>query len=230
MLTYLAAAVVGLPLLLALLLLLALIPRVRVDVDKAQTGPLALAVRYGWIKIRLLPRKPKPSKKAAPAKPKPKAPPKKPKEKKAKEGGFSAKGLDIGDTACLALDLLIELRNRLKIHRLRADVMLATGDAAKTGVLLGQIAAISGMVLPFLEQNFVIPDFRIAVDGDFQCEGPATRAAFAVSVSIRPIHLPLLLLKYRRKLLALYRSLRVAPAAGQTKENPSNDMKKENAT
>lgn len=241
-LTSIAAAAGAVILLLVLLLLLALVPRVRVDVDKAQDGPLALALRYGWLRFRLLPRKKKEKpKKKPPAKPKPKKKPEKTKEKK---GGFSLKGIDIGDTICLVLDILIELRNRLRIHRLRADVMLATGDAAKTGILLGRIAAISGMILPILEQNFVISDFQILVDGDFQCETPSTRAAFAVSVSIRPIHLPLILLKFRRQLLALYRALRTDSRAEKTAREPAaseptqkanekpinHDTEKENAT
>lgn len=219
---YLAAAVGGIVLLLAAALLLALLPRCGAEVEKARDGPLSLTVRYGWIRLRLLPRKPKGEKKPQAAKPAPKKPPKKP---KAKKGGFSAKGVDVGETVCLALDLLIELRNRLQIHRLRADVLLATGDAAKTGVLLGQIAAISGMVLPFLEQNFVIKDFSVQVDGDFQREKPATRAAFAVSVSLRPIHLPLILLKFRRQLLKLYRSLRAdAAETGEASAASAEDI------
>ena len=91
-----AALVIGTVLLaLIVLLLLALLPRVRVDVEKTQDGPLGLTVGYGWLRLRLLPRreKPKPAKKA-PAKPKPAA--KKP-EKEKKASGFSIKGLDIGD-------------------------------------------------------------------------------------------------------------------------------------
>ncbi|MCI8880715.1 MAG: DUF2953 domain-containing protein [Clostridiaceae bacterium] len=221
-----AALVIGAVLLaLIVLLLLALLPRVRVDVEKAQDGPLGLTVGYGWLRLRLLPRreKPKPAKKAS-AKPKP--------EKEKKASGFSIKGLDIGDAVCLLIDLLIELRNRLVIHRLRADVLLATGDAAKTGILLGRIAAICGMVLPFLEQNYSIPDFHISVDGDFQSETSSTRAAFAAAVSMRPIHLPLILLKYRRQLLALYRSLRTGGKISEPNEptHPQDDLKKENVT
>ncbi len=226
-----AALVIGVVLLaLIVLLLLALLPRVRVDVEKTQDGPLGLTVGYGWLRLRLLPRKekPKPAKKA-PAKPKPAA--KKP-EKEKKASGFSIKGLDIGDAVCLLIDLLIELRNRLVIHRLRADILLATGDAAKTGILLGRIAAICGMVLPFLEQNYSIPDFHISVDGDFQSETSSTRAAFAAAVSMRPIHLPLILLKYRRQLLALYRSLRTGGKISEPNEpiHPQDDLKKENVT
>lgn len=221
-----AALVIGAVLLaLVVLLLLALLPRVRVDVEKTQDGPLGLTVGYGWLRLRLLPRreKPKPAKKAS-AKPKP--------EKEKKASGFSIKGLDIGDAVCLLIDLLIELRNRLVIHRLRADILLATGDAAKTGILLGRIAAICGMVLPFLEQNYSIPDFHISVDGDFQSETSSTRAAFAAAVSMRPIHLPLILLKYRRQLLALYRSLRTGGKISEPNEpiHPQDDLKKENVT
>ena len=87
-----AALVIGAVLLaLIVLLLLALLPRVRVDVEKTQDGPLGLTVGYGWLRLRLLPRKekPKPAKKA-PAKPKPAA--KKP-EKEKKASGFSIKGM-----------------------------------------------------------------------------------------------------------------------------------------
>lgn len=235
---YFAAAVCLLLVLLVVLILLALVPRVRVDVDKPREGPLSLAVRYGWIRFRILPQRKKPAS-HPPAKPKAKKPAEKKPKKPRKKGGFSVKGIDVGDIICLALDILLALRDRLKIHRLCADVLLATGDAAKTGILLGRSAAITGMVLPLFEQNFVIPDFHIYVDGDFQCEKPATRAAFSVSISLRPIHVPLILFRFRRQLFALYRALRVKPEAGEEEpavsvekpaSNPSNEPEKENVT
>ena len=218
-------------LLLLLVLLILLLPRVRVEVDKIPAHPLRLVLGYGIVRIPILPR----PKKGKEPREKPEPPPKKaekPKEKK--KPPFSLKGGDIGDAICLALDLLLDLKDRLVIHRLRVKVLIAAGDAAKTGILLGRSAAMTGMILPILEQNFVISDFAIDVDGDFQAEEPATRAAVGVTVSLRPLHLPLLLLKYARRIFALVRALlsgrKKAEGPVTDGENPVNDTKKENVT
>lgn len=210
-----AAAILGaLALLLLLLIVLALLTRVRVDLDKPEGGPLRLVIGYGPLRLPLLPLR----KKKAAGKPV-KTRPEKPKPEKPAAGGFSIKNVDIGDAICLALTLLDELKNRLVIHRLRADVMIATGDAAKTGILLGRSAAVTGMILPFLEQNFSIPDFHIAVDGDFQAEAPRTRFSFCAAASLRPLHLLLIFLKYRRKLMQLYSDLKKTDEKTEEKEN-----------
>lgn len=220
-LAWIAAALGGIALVLLALLVLALLPRARVVLDKPAEGALRLSVGYGFLRIPILPLPKKKGGKRPAAKPKPRA--EKPAKHK-KPGGFSVKNLDLGEAICLALDLLYELRDRMKIHRLRADVMIATGDAAKTGILLGRSAAVTGMILPFLEQNFVIPDFHIAVDGDFQSETASTRFSCGVTVSIRPIHLPLILMKYRRRLIKLYHDLRA-----ETPQTTEKTEEKENA-
>ena len=235
---WIAGILGGILLLLLVLLILAMIPRVRVAVDKKPSEPLRLVLGYGIIRIPILPLPKKKEKTPAAQKtPPPKKKTKKKPEKEKKGSALSIKELDFGEAICLALDMLLDLRNRLVIHRLRVDVMIATGDAAKTGVLLGNTAAVSGMILPLLEQNFVISDFGIYVDGDFQAETPSTRAMLGITISLRPIHLPLILLKYSRRLLAIWRALRSdskksgnnSEIAGNEEIHTSNHHKKENA-
>ncbi len=50
-------------------------------------------------------------------------------------------------------DFLSDLTDRLRISRLRARVVIGT-DAAQTGILLGQTAALCGIIVPFLENTF----------------------------------------------------------------------------
>ena len=113
--------------------------------------------------------------------------------------------IDLGDTITLLLDLLDEMQDGLRLDTIRVDAVLATGDAARTGILLGQLAALTGMITPFLEQRFDIRDYHIAVDGDFQGDTPRWEAEFAFSA--RPIRIGWALFKRRRSLLRLYDAL-----------------------
>lgn len=230
----------GILLLLLLLIFLLLCLKVQVFVDKIPHSPLRLLLQYGILRIPVLPL-PKRGKTGK----QPKEPPdkkQKPEEPVKKRGIPSfLKGLDIGDLICLALDTLLALKNRLVIRRLRVKVMIATGDAGKTGILLGRTAAVTGMILPLLEQNFVIPDFKVDVDGDFEADQPNTRAAIGVTLSMRPVFAAAILLRAGFRFLLLRAARRreerrgtAAPAGGSgetidSQTNSSNE-KKENVT
>ena len=66
------------------------------------------------------------------------------------------------------LDFLGDLTGSLQITRLRVRLVLATGDAAKTGILLGQTAALCGILVPFLENTFDLRDIHVRADPDFE--------------------------------------------------------------
>ncbi|MGN1008659.1 MAG: DUF2953 domain-containing protein [Butyricicoccus sp.] len=189
---------------LVLLLILATVPRAGVRVI-GKDGLAGIWVRYGWLKLRIYPfpkrkKAKKPAESAKPEKPVP--------EKK--ESPFDFSKLDLGDTICLVLDLLDELRNALRLDTVRVNAMLATGDAARTGILLGQLAALAGMITPFLEQNFVIRDYHIAVDGDFQ--GNTTHWDAEIVFSVRPVRMVWALVKRWRTLKRLYDSIQKTEA------------------
>ena len=102
--------------------------------------------------------------------------------------------MDAGELIDLALRLLSELTDTLRISRLRVRVMIGTDDAAKTGMLLGSSAAITGMVVPFLENTFEMKDYH-------------TEWAFTVYCSVRPLRVIWCLLRHSRELFCLYKRL-----------------------
>lgn len=231
-LIWILAILGGILLLILLLLLLLLLMKVQVFVDKVPESPLRLTLRYSILRIPILPLKKGAKPKKPPQKP---SPPKKEEEKPKKKGlPPILKGLDIGDLICLALDALLKLKDRLVIRRLRVKVLFATGDAGKTGVLLGQAAAITGMILPLLEQNFTIPDFAIDIDGDFQAEQPNTKAAVGLTMYMRPIFALAVALwaAFRFLRLRLAANRQPAPAESPKKQTVSHtpNEKKENVT
>lgn len=241
MIAWAAGILGGILLLLLLLIFLLLCLKVQVFVDKIPGSPLRLLLQYGILRIPILP---------LPEKKKTGKPPKKPPDKKekpeapAKKKGIPPflKGLDIGDLICLALDTLLALKNRLVIRRLCVKVLIATGDAGKTGILLGRSAAVVGMILPLLEQNFSIPNFKVDIDGDFEAEKPDTRAAVGLTLYMRPVFAAAILLRagFRFLLMVLAarrrekRRMTAAPAGASGEMiDPQTDKqneKKENVT
>lgn len=189
------------------LVIAALCLRVGVRIQK-KDGALRVALRYGPLRLPIYPP-PKGLKRPE----KPEKPPKKAREKPA---GWDISKLDIGDAVCLAMDLTGEVRQTLCIDVLRADVTLATGDAAKTGQLLGLCWALLGMTVPVLEHTFTIRDLHIAVGADFESDKP--RWSGDLAVSLRPIRLLWTLLKRRDDLLQLLDQMKTRPA--RTAANP----------
>ena len=128
----------GVVLLLALVLLVLLNIRARLEFVGV-SGDMTLDAVYGPVRVPLWPRprhlKRKKNRKEDET------------EQKGEEepagGRFSlAKGgLPFGEIADIVLDFLGDLTGSLQITRLRVRLVLATGDAAKTGILLGQTAA-----------------------------------------------------------------------------------------
>ena len=166
---------------LLLLALLLMTPRTGVHLF-AGNGRARMMVFYGPLHKMLDLSK---DRKKTKSKPKQEEKAEKPAEEKPKKPGVNLKNLDIGQAVTDVLDLLGQAKDILRIDILRADVTIATGDAARTGLILGYSAALGGMIYPFLEQTFHIKDFHVAVDGDFQ--GEKTRYEIELSASFRPI-------------------------------------------
>ena len=165
---------------LVMLVLLAMVPRAGIRLT-GKDGKINLWVRYGQIRLHLYPL-PKRAKKTAHT-PK-KAPPEKPQKTDAPK---ESRHIDLGNAICLMLGLLDDLRHAMRIDILHLDAVIATGDAAHTGMLLGMAAGLSGIITPLLQQSFNIPHYHIHIDGDFQGDKGHWQAEAAVSV--RPIRL-----------------------------------------
>ena len=104
------------------------------------------------------------------------------------------------------LDFLGDLTGSLQITRLRVRLVLATGDAAKTGILLGQTAALCGILVPFLENTFDLRDIHVRADPDF--EKDKTEWAAEVFCAIRPIAFIRIAFRHRKPLRRLYELLK----------------------
>lgn len=102
--------------------------------------------------------------------------------------------------------ILREFAGKLFIRELRIAVMLATEDAAKTGILLGQLSALTGMAIPFLENTFSMRQYQIRLDADFQAD--KTKAAFHLWIETRPIVVGILLLRHSPKLYQFYKTMK----------------------
>ncbi|MBQ8144940.1 MAG: DUF2953 domain-containing protein [Butyricicoccus sp.] len=193
---------------LIILVHLLLIPRVGVYAA-AKNGEVKLKVRYSWLKILVfqLPKKEGKKKPKKPKKPKPKKE-KKPKDENAEEKPgkkLNFKALDWGDTICFFLNMLLRMKNTLRLDIVRVDAVLATGNAAKTGKLLGQIAQWVSIIYAFLMEHFNLKTCHIYVDGDF--DGSETKYDAEVSLSLRPIVLEWVVISSLPKLYRIYKTL-----------------------
>lgn len=122
----------------------------------------------------------------------------KPEAEEEEPDAFELPDLDWGELICEGLSFLEDVKDRLRIDVLCVQLLLATGDAAKTGMYLGGLSALTGMVYPFFEQNFQIRDFNVQVDGDF--EGNKTQYDLRFGCSFRPIRMIGAAVRHGRKL------------------------------
>lgn len=203
----LVVLIVLLGVLLFLLLSALFLLNVRTGVEAVGVnGEISVELRYGLFRIPVWPP-PRHLKKQPAAEPA-KAAPEKPKKKKKKKKyrySLNREELDVGELIDPALRLLSELTDTLRISRLRVRVMIGTDDAAKTGMLLGSSAAITGMVVPLLENTFEMEDYHVDVDADFEADH--TEWAFTVYCSVRPLRVIWCLLRHSRELFRLYKRL-----------------------
>lgn len=199
---WIVGGLAGLLLILLLVALLLLIPRVGLDVH-AEKGTFIAKIRYGWIRKTI--RLPKGGKQKSKTKPEKKT--KSDAEKSSKESKGTGKDLlsrlDLGDVTCEILAFLDDVKDRLRIDVLYIHAVFATGDAAKTGLYLGYLSAVTGIIYPFLARNFTMKTFEIVLDGDF--EGDKTRYNLRFACSFRPIRM---LAAGLRHGIRLYRMIR----------------------
>ena len=132
-------------------------------------GQLGLRLKIWLFKLDMLKKKPeKPKKKPKKAR---KTQKEKPKPEK-KTGGLDFKSLisekgDLAELIDLVKAFISKALRGLRVNKLYVDLTLATGDAAKTAILYGQLCAILGMTLPYLykwlrikrDRWNILPDF-----------------------------------------------------------------------
>ena len=109
----------------------------------------------------------------------------KPKEKvKDKQEKKGAPIGEIKDIIGLCLEVFGITVKRIRIDKLCVDVTIASDNAFKTAMLFGSSAAVCGIILPPLENNFTIRKKEINVDVDYEAKEILATLNAGVSIAI----------------------------------------------
>lgn len=180
-----------------LLVLVLLLLHVRTGFEfTGANGEGMLDLRYGVLKLPIWPPpvKKEAEKDARERKRKPKR--EKPKRKLQ---------LDNNEILSLLLEIMPELVGKLELRRFEARIILASDDAAKTGMLYGTAAAILGMLQPYLFNHFSVTKEQIQVEADFEAD--SIQWAVHIWAVIRPIVFIWIILRHYKEFVKLYRDL-----------------------
>nr|WP_300129874.1 DUF2953 domain-containing protein [uncultured Butyricicoccus sp.] len=163
------------------LLFVLLLPRVGFALHVYSGGKVEGRISYGFVRVhvRHMPKRDAATKTQSKQTPEPSKPASRP----SWPSGLS--DIDLGDGMVMMLEFLDDVKERLRIDALCVELTLATGDAAKTGLYIGYLSALSGMLYPFLVRNFNMKRCSIVLDGDFQ--GAKTRYDVRFDLSFRPV-------------------------------------------
>ncbi len=122
------------------------------------------------------------------------------------DNDFSPKELDLSWCFELALDIIDSLKDKLYIDKLYFTLIIASDNAAKTGIILGTAFSVSGMIIPILKQNFNIKDESIILDADF--DDNKTKFSLDLIAHTRIIQVLFVAFKYRKQLFKLYQNIK----------------------
>ena len=132
-----------------------------VGVDAGFDGELRLSLKIGFIRVRILPSKPKKPKKQKMKQPAAKKPAQKP-AAAPKKPLFSGDPKDLRALLQLGVQTLGDLRRKLRVEVLTLFVYFGGGDdPAKNAIAYGRAWAVIGSITPLLDQLFVIQKRRI---------------------------------------------------------------------
>ena len=126
-------------------------------------------VRVGPFRFQVFPGKEKGGKKEREKKPKKKKPPKEKEGPKPKLGGPVELVKAFLPLVCEAAG---ELKRRIRIDELRLDYTAGGRDAAQTAMTFGGSNAAVGAILPLVQQNFDLKEYRVRTAMDFNAKGP----------------------------------------------------------
>ena len=121
----------------------------------------------------------------------------KPSEQENKDNDdFSSKYMD------LILNIIYDLKEKLYIDKLYLNIIFASDDAAKTGIMLGTAFSICGMITPILRKGFHLKNQSIILDADF--DSNKTKFTLDFIGHTRIIKILLIAFKYRKQLFKIY--------------------------
>lgn len=132
-----------------------------VGVDVGFDGEVRLAIKIGFIRVRILPSKPKKPKKQKKKQPAAKKPAQKP-AAAPKKPLFSGDPKELRALLQLGVQTLGDLRRKLRVEVLTLFVYFGGGDdPAKNAIAYGRAWAVIGSITPLLDQLFVIQKRQI---------------------------------------------------------------------
>ena len=132
-----------------------------VGVDVGFDGELRVSLKIGFIRVRILPSKPKKPKKQKKKQPAAKKPAQKP-AAAPKKPLFSGDPKELRALLQLGVQTLGDLRRKLRVEVLTLFVYFGGGDdPAKNAIAYGRAWAVIGSITPLLDQLFVIQKRRI---------------------------------------------------------------------
>ena len=162
---------------LAAVFIVLMLTRVGVAVRYDETGLEAVA-RLGLIHIRIFPFKEKEQKEKPKRK---KEPPKaEPQRKKQKGGNLQLFKDMLSDLLRIGGSMLRGIR----IDLLELDCTLAAEDPYQTAMMFGGGSAAMGLILPMIENTFMVKKKSISIKADFDTDKPLIICAAAISVRI----------------------------------------------
>lgn len=134
---------------------------IMVGVDVGFDGEVRLAIKIGFIRVRILPSKPKKPKKQKKKQPAAKKPAQKP-AAAPKKPLFSGDPKELRALLQLGVQTLGDLRRKLRVEVLMLFVYFGGGDdPAKNAIAYGRAWAVIGSITPLLDQLFVIQKRQI---------------------------------------------------------------------
>lgn len=137
-------------------------------------------VRVGPFRFQVFPGKEKGEKKERKKKPKKKKPPKE-EEPKPKAGGPVELVKAFLPLVCEAAG---ELKRRIRVDALRLDYTAGGRDAAQAAMTFGGSNAAIGMVVPLIQRNFDLKEYRVRTAVDFNAKRPTIYVYAAFSARL----------------------------------------------
>ena len=159
-----------------ILVLIAILP-VGVRLVYQKEGAVC-SLLFGWIKIRLFPKKKKVKKHKKTKKSKKKS--SAPKEKKQESGSWK----DFIPLVKIGIEFLGKLRRKIRVKYLELNLVMAGEDPCDLALNYGRAWAGVGNVMPLLEQVFVIKKRNIQVQCDFTADETKVTARLDITITV----------------------------------------------
>lgn len=217
--------------LIAILVVLFLITLIPVGIKARYKNKVYCVLKIGFIKIRILPEKPKKKKPKVKTEEKSKEKkPEKPKQKEAvfsfikllKQNGVSGIINILKKIASLAAGALKDVFKHIIIRELSIDVVIGGDDAAETALNYGKTCAVVYPAVSTVTQVCICKDFNVLVSPDFT-DGSKSNAACKLEADIKIFWLVKAVIVHGFKALQVFLKLRKANDTVNKDEDDKNN-------